>query len=151
MSFLISALNSRGALGGGRWRSLSCPSYCNDDAEPVCGSDGVLYKNDCDRRKRTCGTGNTLNLQTFLLPSSILIFPPKKLCLPIMVKYMVIFIRKEPSLAVKYTPCLTWEKNKEEKLLPGCEKCLWPICDFTRYFTLVFGGKIKMEGRGREK
>ena len=59
MSFLISALNSRGALGGGRWRSLSCPSYCNDDAEPVCGSDGVLYKNDCDRRKRTCGTGNT--------------------------------------------------------------------------------------------
>ena len=56
---MISALNSKGALGGGRWRSLSCPSYCNDDAEPVCGSDGVLYKNDCDRRKRTCGTGNT--------------------------------------------------------------------------------------------
>jgi len=53
---LILALNSKGALGGGRWRSLSCPSYCNDDAEPVCGSDGVLYKNDCDRRKRTCGT-----------------------------------------------------------------------------------------------
>ena len=37
-----------------RWRSLSCPSYCSKDASPVCGSDGVIYMNDCERRKRTC-------------------------------------------------------------------------------------------------
>ena len=37
-----------------RWRSLSCPSYCSKDADPVCGSDGVIYMNDCERRKRTC-------------------------------------------------------------------------------------------------
>ena len=55
---VISALNSRSAFGGSRWRSLSCPSICSDNVEPVCGSDGVLYTNDCDRRKRTCGTGN---------------------------------------------------------------------------------------------
>jgi len=53
---LTIALNSRSAFGGSRWRSLSCPSICNDNVEPVCGSDGVLYTNDCDRRKRTCGT-----------------------------------------------------------------------------------------------
>lgn len=37
-----------------RWRSLSCPSYCSKDADPVCGSDGVIYMNDCERRKQTC-------------------------------------------------------------------------------------------------
>ena len=45
------------AIGAGRWRSLSCPNYCNDEVDPVCGSNGVLYKNDCDRRNRTCGSG----------------------------------------------------------------------------------------------
>jgi len=37
-----------------RWRSLSCPSYCSKNASPICGSDGVIYMNDCERRKRTC-------------------------------------------------------------------------------------------------
>ena len=43
-------------LGDGlRFRSLSCPKYCSRDVAPVCGDDGKIYKNDCERRKINCG------------------------------------------------------------------------------------------------
>ncbi len=45
------------SVGKRYWRALSCPTYCSDDVDPVCGSDGVIYKNDCDMRKRTCNRG----------------------------------------------------------------------------------------------
>lgn len=38
-----------------KFRSLSCPNICNKDAEPVCGDDGRIYKNDCSMRKENCG------------------------------------------------------------------------------------------------
>ena len=38
-----------------RFRSLSCPKYCSRDIAPVCGDDGKIYKNDCERRKINCG------------------------------------------------------------------------------------------------
>ena len=40
---------------GLRFRSLSCPKYCSRDIAPVCGDDGKIYKNDCERRKINCG------------------------------------------------------------------------------------------------
>ena len=39
---------------GKRWGSLNCPKVCSKDADPVCGSDGVIYTNDCELRKFTC-------------------------------------------------------------------------------------------------
>jgi len=38
-----------------RFRSLRCPNFCSKDIDPVCGSDGKIYKNDCERRKINCG------------------------------------------------------------------------------------------------
>ena len=38
-----------------KFRSLPCPKYCSKDISPVCGSDGKIYKNDCERRKINCG------------------------------------------------------------------------------------------------
>jgi len=38
-----------------KFRSLSCPKYCSPDIAPVCGDDGVIYKNDCQRRRINCG------------------------------------------------------------------------------------------------
>ena len=61
-----------------RWRSLSCPSYCSKDASPVCGSDGVIYMNDCERRKRTCNqskSNSILNQRIiFTLEQRVFIF-----------------------------------------------------------------------------
>lgn len=49
-----SRTNSKILVEAKRWRSLSCPTYCSKNADPVCGSDGVIYMNDCERRKKTC-------------------------------------------------------------------------------------------------
>ncbi|XP_052121519.1 PI-actitoxin-Avd5a-like [Frankliniella occidentalis] len=40
-------------------RDASCPRICpvQGGGDPVCGSDGVIYTNQCDMRKKTCGKG----------------------------------------------------------------------------------------------
>ena len=44
-----------GQVEAKKFRSLPCPKYCSKSIEPVCGSDGKIYKNDCERRKINCG------------------------------------------------------------------------------------------------
>ena len=34
-----------------------CPRSCPKVSDPVCASDGVIYANDCEMRRRTCGRG----------------------------------------------------------------------------------------------
>jgi len=38
-----------------KFRSLSCPNYCQNIIDPVCGEDGKIYRNDCEMRKINCG------------------------------------------------------------------------------------------------
>ncbi|XP_034256084.1 agrin [Thrips palmi] len=47
----------------GAARDASCPRICpvQGGGDPVCGSDGVIYTNQCDMRKKTCGKGVTVN------------------------------------------------------------------------------------------
>ncbi|TRY69282.1 hypothetical protein TCAL_08082, partial [Tigriopus californicus] len=47
-------LSAAGSSNFRTFRALTCPTYCSKDVDPVCGSDGVIYKNECDMRKRTC-------------------------------------------------------------------------------------------------
>ncbi|KAJ8925409.1 hypothetical protein NQ315_009241 [Exocentrus adspersus] len=44
-------------------RDSSCPRICNQNmyGDPVCGSDGVIYPNICELKKKTCGKGITLS------------------------------------------------------------------------------------------
>ncbi|CAG7830673.1 unnamed protein product [Allacma fusca] len=37
----------------------SCPRSCQKVSNPVCASDGVIYANECEMRRRTCGRGVT--------------------------------------------------------------------------------------------
>lgn len=55
--FLGPDLSTAGSSSFRTFRALTCPTYCSKDVDPVCGSDGVIYKNECDMRKRTCNRG----------------------------------------------------------------------------------------------
>ncbi|ODN03318.1 Agrin [Orchesella cincta] len=44
--------------------AVSCPRSCSKVSDPVCASDGVIYANDCEMRRRTCGRGvSSVNLE----------------------------------------------------------------------------------------
>lgn len=44
-------------------RDSSCPRICTAHGygDPVCGTDGVIYPNICELRKKTCGKGKCLS------------------------------------------------------------------------------------------
>ncbi|XP_050294378.1 agrin [Anthonomus grandis grandis] len=58
--FLMVAYGIEGTLAV---RDSSCPRICQQNAygDPVCGSDGVIYPNICEMRKKTCGKGVKLS------------------------------------------------------------------------------------------
>lgn len=42
----------------------SCPPSVTVGAEPVCGSDGLIYANLCDMRKKTCSRNSAIKVNT---------------------------------------------------------------------------------------
>ena len=55
MSWILLLVSLLGSLEAKTFRSLACPKYCSKDISPVCGNDGMIYKNDCERRRINCG------------------------------------------------------------------------------------------------
>ncbi|XP_066147478.1 serine protease inhibitor dipetalogastin [Euwallacea fornicatus] len=47
----------------GALRNAACPRICQQNAygDPVCGSDGIIYPNICEMKKKTCGKGVKLS------------------------------------------------------------------------------------------
>lgn len=39
------------------WEGSSCPRFCPKESKPACGSDGVIYTNECDLHRRNCALG----------------------------------------------------------------------------------------------
>ncbi|XP_077510418.1 uncharacterized protein LOC144121209 [Amblyomma americanum] len=60
----------------------SCPQDCSELYEPVCGSNGEVYLNECFFKKETCGSKEHVQL----VPLNRCLEPPKcpKRCLPIL-------------------------------------------------------------------
>ncbi|XP_037513876.1 uncharacterized protein LOC119390345 [Rhipicephalus sanguineus] len=60
----------------------SCPQDCSELYEPVCGSNGEVYLNECFFKKETCGSKDPVQM----VPLSRCLEPPKcpKRCLPIL-------------------------------------------------------------------
>lgn len=60
----------------------SCPSDCSELYEPVCGSNGEVYLNECFFKKETCGSKE----RVVLVPLNRCLERPKcpKRCLPIL-------------------------------------------------------------------
>ncbi|CAG9834585.1 unnamed protein product [Diabrotica balteata] len=54
----------RSLKGISAYRDASCPRICKENAygDPVCGSDGVIYPNICELKKKTCGKDVNSNL-----------------------------------------------------------------------------------------
>lgn len=58
-SFKVFFFPSRSVPDCSAARDANCPRICpvQGGGDPVCGSDGVIYTNQCDMRKKTCGKG----------------------------------------------------------------------------------------------
>lgn len=56
-------------------RDSSCPRICSPQSfgDPVCGSDGIIYANICELKKKTCGKG--LPTASYCLNRCINAFP----------------------------------------------------------------------------
>ena len=46
--------------------AMVCPDGCSDEEAPVCGTDGVIYHNECLLRHVSCQTNKHIEISTLL-------------------------------------------------------------------------------------